>query len=181
MAAIRRKSRQCRAANYRQYSGIIVSARPAGTRSIRLQLALQMRWVEHLEESAIVGILAMSITIARLHPRNYDLLKNIDDGCCPEPDRSVVVIARNESRIIGRLFLMAPAHVEGIYIEPEFRGGSLFKDMMAAMEIEARAEGLTKIFAYSIRSEIGHYIEHRCGYLPLPWRVFAKELACPAH
>jgi hypothetical protein len=116
------------------------------------------------------------IEIARLYPSEFDVLKDVDDGFVPNPDRSIAIVARNDQRILGRLFLMAPAHCEGIWIDPKWRGSNLFRDMMNAMEVEAKAEGLSKLFAYSIRPEIGHYIERRCNYLPLNWRVYEKEL-----
>lgn len=118
------------------------------------------------------------IQIERLPKEEFEALKTVADGFCPDADKSVAVVARNDGRIIGRCFLLAPAHVEGIYIERAWRGGSLFKDMMAAMEIEARAEGITKLFAYAVEPSIGEYIDRRCGYLQLPWKVFSKELLC---
>ena len=96
----------------------------------------------------------------------------------PSPDKSVAIVARADGkRIVGRLFIVAPAHCEGIFVEPAFRGGPLFKDMMRAAEVEAKVEGLSKLFAYSVRPEIGHYIQQRCGYTELSWKVFEKELA----
>ena len=128
-------------------------------------------WNEVLRDAA--GM----IEIARLHPSEFDLLKEVDDGFTPNPERSVAIAGRNKERIVSRLFVMAPAHVEGIFVDPMYRGGDLFKRMMDAAEIEARAEGLQKLFAYSVRPEIGHYIERRCGYTKQPWVVYSKELA----
>lgn len=116
------------------------------------------------------------IEIKRLHPSEFDLLKDVDDGFTPNPDQSIVMVGNNGSRIISRLFALAPVHVEGIWVENAYRGGTLFKDMMNAMEIELRADAIKKVFAYSVRPEIGHYIEQRCGYSPLSWRVYSKEL-----
>lgn len=119
----------------------------------------------------------MSIDIRRLHPTEYDLLRQIDDGFVPDPDDSKVIVGESGGKVVSRLFAMRPWHVEGIYIEPAWRGGPLFKNMMNAMEIECRAEGLSRLFAYSVRPEIGHYIQHRCGYHLTPWSVYMKDIA----
>jgi hypothetical protein len=116
------------------------------------------------------------INIRRLHASEFDLLRSVDDGFTPDPDSSIAMVAQNGSRIIGRIFLVAPSHAEGIYISEEYRGGSLFKQMMEALEIEARSEGILKMFAYAVRPEIEHYVVRRCGYERLPWAVLSKEL-----
>lgn len=123
------------------------------------------------------GCSVLSIEIQRLHPSEFDLLKSYSDGFCPDPEHSIAMVLRNDSRIIGRLFAVAPIHVEGVHIDPPWRGGSLFKDMMSAMEIELRAENVKKVFAYAVKPEIGHYIEKRCGYKPLEWKVYERVLA----
>jgi len=118
------------------------------------------------------------INIRRLHASEFDLLGGVDDGYTPDAERSIAMVAQNGSRIIGRIFLVAPSHAEGIWIDRDYRGGSLFKQMMDSLELEARAEGITKMFAYAVRPEMEHYIARRCGYERLPWVVLQKELAC---
>lgn len=115
------------------------------------------------------------IEIERLHPSEFDLLRHVGDGHKPDPDQSIVLVARNDTRIIGRISLMAPTHAEGIYIEPEYRGKQLFSRLMGAVEIEARSEGITKLFAYAIDGKIENYLL-RTGYQLLPWSVLVKEL-----
>ena len=149
-------------------------SRPARHVLVRCQFPLCCCWAKHL---ATRGAEFLLIEISRLHPSEFDLLKTVDDGYAPSPVNSIALVARNSSRIVGRLFAMAPFHAEGIFIEPEYRGGPLFKDMMNRLEIECRAEGLTRLFAYAVKPEIGSYIERRCGYSQLPWHVYTKELA----
>jgi hypothetical protein len=116
------------------------------------------------------------VEIRRLHPSEFDLLKEVEDGFVPNPEASIALVAENSSRIVGRVFMVSVSHAEGIFIEPAYRGGTLFKRMMDTLEIEARAEGITKMLAFSVKPEISHYIERRCGYQRLPWTVLAKEL-----
>ena len=116
------------------------------------------------------------IDIRRLHASEFDLLRGVDDGYTPDPDRSIAMVAQAGSRIVGRIFLVAPSHAEGIWIESDYRGGSLGKRIVEALELEARSEGISKMFAYATQPEMEHYIARRCGYARLPWVVFQKEL-----
>jgi N-acetylglutamate synthase-like GNAT family acetyltransferase len=118
------------------------------------------------------------IDIRRLHASEFDLLKEVDDGFTPDPDKSIAMVAQNGSRIIARIFLVAPSHAEGIWIDSDYRGSKLGEQIVAALEIEARAEGITKMFAYAVKPEMEHYISRRCGYTRLPWVVLQKELTC---
>ena len=121
------------------------------------------------------------IDIRRLHASEFDLLRSVDDGFTPDPERSIAMVAQNGSRIVGRIFLVAPSHAEGIWIERDYRGSSLGKQIVEALELEARSEGITKMFAYATRLEMEHYISRCCGYERLPWVVLQKELACRQH
>jgi hypothetical protein len=118
----------------------------------------------------------MAITIQRLHPVQWDILSGIDDGYSPDPSETKAIVARNGTHVLARLFAMRPWHVEGIFVEPEYRGGTLFKDMMSAMEVELKSEGVKLALAYSVRPEIGHYIQRNCHYKLQPWQVYMKEL-----
>lgn len=118
----------------------------------------------------------LMLEIRRLHASEFDLLKAVDDGFCPDSEKSIALVAHNGSRIVSRIFMVAPSHAEGIWVDNAYRGGDLFKRMMDALELEAKSEGITKMFCYSVRPEISHYVERRCGYVKLPWTVLAKEL-----
>lgn len=116
------------------------------------------------------------IDIRRLHASEFDLLKEIDDGYMPDPAKSIAMVAQRGSKLIGRIFLVAPSHAEGIWIDTDYRGGALGKQLVEALELEARSEGISKMFAYAVRPEMEHYIARRCGYARLPWVVLSKEL-----
>jgi N-acetylglutamate synthase-like GNAT family acetyltransferase len=117
----------------------------------------------------------LSIEIRRLEASQYDVLPNIADGYCPEPAKSIVVIAANESKIIGRIMLLTPAHIEAIFIEPAWRNGIVMNMLVDAIELEARAEGIVKVLAYAADSQMENYIE-RFGYKKLPLTVWEKNL-----
>jgi N-acetylglutamate synthase-like GNAT family acetyltransferase len=119
----------------------------------------------------------MSIEIRRLHPSEFDLLKGYADGFCPDAEKSVALVAENESQIIGRIFLVSPVHVEGPNVNTAWRGGTLFKRLVDAVELEARAEGVKDLMAYAVDATMEMYLE-RLGYTKLPMTVWVKELQC---
>ena len=118
-----------------------------------------------------------NISIRRLKPVEYEKLLSVGDGYTPDPNRSVTVVAENGHHIIGRIFLVAPAHVEAVYIEPPWRNGPTFKSLVDAIEIEARAEGISRVLAYAKDNEMADYIS-RLGYEKLPVTVYKKDLTC---
>ena len=64
-----------------------------------------------------------NISVRRLKPVEYEKLLSVDDGYTPDPNRSVVVVAENGHHIIGRIALVAPAHVEALFVAPPWRNG----------------------------------------------------------
>lgn len=115
------------------------------------------------------------IETIRLHPSEYDLLKNFEDGFCPDPDRSVAIVARNDERIIGRTFLIPLVHVEGTFVAKPWRNGPVLKQLMAALEVEARAEGLKTLMSYSPNALVDDYLA-RLGYTKSKLTLWGKEL-----
>jgi GNAT superfamily N-acetyltransferase len=116
-----------------------------------------------------------NLTVRRLKPVEFEKLLSVDDGYTPDPNRSVAVVAENGHHIMGRIFLMAPAHVEGVFVEPAWRDKGVMRQLVDAIEIEARAEGIHKVLAYAKDSDMAGRIE-AMGYKKLPWTVWAKEL-----
>jgi N-acetylglutamate synthase-like GNAT family acetyltransferase len=123
-----------------------------------------------------------NLTVRRLKPVEYEKLLSVSDGYTPDPNRSVAVVAENGHHIIGRIFLIAPAHAEGIFIEPPWRGGNIFKELMDALEIEAKSEKISKLLAYATSTGMEEYISRKCGYTRMirdgfPVTVWQKELS----
>ena len=118
------------------------------------------------------------IEIRRLHPSEFDVLKGFADGYCPDAEHSIAVVASNGKHMIGRIFLVAPTHVEGIYIERPWRNGPVMRRLVEAIELEAKAEGISKVMAYAKDATMADYIE-RLGYRQEHFTVWSKELPCP--
>lgn len=119
------------------------------------------------------------IQLERLAASDFPLLEKVGDGYTPDPQKSVVVVARNDSGIVGRIFLLAPAHVEGIFIEEAWRNGPLMKQLVQAAELEARVEGITQLLVFAKDEMMADYIS-RLGYKQMPLTVWEKPL-CPRH
>lgn len=115
------------------------------------------------------------ISVKRLHASEFDLLKTIDDGFVPDPERSIAVVAENDQKIIGRIFLVSPMHVEGIYIEKPWRNGPLMKSLVQAIELEAKCEKISQVLVFAKDEEMADYIA-RLGYRKTPYSVWTKEL-----
>lgn len=112
--------------------------------------------------------------IERLKDAEFDALLTVQDGFRPNPDNSIVVVARQDAEIVGRLMLLPVAHVEGAWVDDRFRNGALLERMTRELEKHAKGMGLHTIFAYSDTEFMDDYIE-RLGYQRTPLRVFRKD------
>lgn len=115
------------------------------------------------------------IEVRRLHPSEWDRLQVGGDGFIPDAGKSVAIVAENSSGIIGRTFLVGIVHIEGTHIEKAWRGGPVLSQLMAAIEVEAKAEGLTKLLSYSPNNKVAEYLT-RLGYKQEPVTLWSKEL-----
>lgn len=114
------------------------------------------------------------IEIQRLHPSEFDLLEKLGDGFKPDPGRSVVVVARNETGLHARSCILAPAHIEGTFIEPAWRKGTILQQLIQAVELEAKSEGITQLLAYADNEKVAEYLE-RLGYKKMNLTVWEKR------
>ena len=115
------------------------------------------------------------ISIERLKPENWQDLDQLSEKITFDPLSSVVVVARKEGRVIGRIALQCPVHAEGVFIEPKYRGKELFHRLMQGIEQEAKVEGIKCVFAYAIDGAIAALLS-REGYTNVPWTIWKKEL-----
>ncbi len=112
------------------------------------------------------------VTIERVSAADWEKLR----GDRPPFDRSIGVAAFTDEReAVGWVYLVAPVHLEGIYIEPTHRKGLLLAKLLGAAEAAAKAEGLTKLLAYATDDLMADYTA-RLGYQKLPWTVWSKTL-----
>lgn len=114
------------------------------------------------------------MTIEKLTPEQYPILKDVADGYVPDAANSVAIVAKDGADYVGRILLVALAHVEGTWIREDKRHGSFGLRMWNRMEKEAKEIGLTQLFAYC-EPKHDSYME-RLGYIRVPVSVWRKEL-----
>lgn len=115
------------------------------------------------------------ITIERLAPEEFDSLLSIEEGYVPDPANSITVVAKRNGEIVGRLMLVAVAHIEAAWVDESLRNGTILQRMTEEIERQADKAGIKTVFAYSETLEMDDYIQ-RLGYEKSPLRVFRKEL-----
>lgn len=86
-----------------------------------------------------------------------------------------MLIAKQGSEIVGRVFLMQPTHVEGPWVREDLRGGLVGARLMKEIVEEAKKCGISKVFAYATDEQLEDYLM-RLGYTREPWSVWTKEV-----
>jgi N-acetylglutamate synthase-like GNAT family acetyltransferase len=117
----------------------------------------------------------MSIEILRLPETDFNQLETICEGYVPDPSKSIAVVAKQNGQIVGRMMLIAVAHVEAAWVHEDLRNGTILERMVKEIEKQAKQVGISTVFAYSETTEMDGYIA-RLGYEKSPLRVFRKEL-----
>lgn len=115
------------------------------------------------------------IEVRKLESAEFPEVAEIAEGLRLEPEKSIVVVAKHKERIIGRLVLIAPTHIEGAWVHEDFRGQTVLKRMVECLENEARKSGIGKLFAYGTVETDGYL--QRLGFARKPWTVWEKMLA----
>lgn len=113
--------------------------------------------------------------IRRLKPEEYPLLKRIADGIVPDARASIAIVAEDGGEPVGRMFVVCPAHMEGTWVLGNQRLGIIGKRLFERIQQEVKAEGLTRLMAYSTSGQHDSYL-HRLGFERMPWTVWGKEL-----
>lgn len=104
------------------------------------------------------------IHIDRIAPEGYPQLATVEEGYIPDPESSIVILAKDENEIIGRTMLIRPWHVEGTWLKEGRRRGIVGSMMFKRMEVEAKSEGITKLMSYAMTPEVEDYLI-RLGYV----------------
>lgn len=111
-----------------------------------------------------------------LPAEEYPRLASVADGIIPDPDGSVVIVAENDAgEIIGRMIIVDVPHIEGTWVAPEARGGSVGARLEKAACQAAVALGLKKTFAFVTNSEHAGYLR-RLGWRDAGYMVLTKSL-----
>lgn len=117
------------------------------------------------------------LSIRRLDPSEFELLKQFPDGFAPNPNHSLVVVLSADEKMVGRSSIVGVPHIEGTYLEPAYRKGALLKKLIAAIEVEAQKEGISQLLSFAPNVEVESYLA-RLGYSKMAITVWEKRLPC---
>lgn len=116
------------------------------------------------------------MTIRTLPPEEYHRLAAVADGIIPPPDDSLVLVAENDAgEIVGRMFLVDVPHIEGTWVSPEARGGTVGARLERQMCRAAAALGLLTTFAFVTEPAHADYMK-RLGWNDTGYTVLTKSL-----
>lgn len=90
-------------------------------------------------------------------------------------ERKIQIRAMQGEKEAGHLSVLSPLHIEGAWIEPEFRGGTILRDLVMIAEAEIKQLGADRVFAFAIDEEKADYLE-RLGYEKHEWTVWSKKV-----
>ncbi len=115
------------------------------------------------------------IEIRELEKSEYARLAQVSEGCIPNPETSSVIIAEQDGKIVGRMFLVCMPYIEGTWISPDARNGTCGMRLLHGMEAKVRSLGVKMLLAYAPDAHIEDYLS-RIGFQRKPVTVWGKEI-----
>lgn len=112
-----------------------------------------------------------------LSPDEYRLLENIpaEQRERLTPENSAVAGAFDDGgRLVGSMLLITVPHMECPWIDPQYRGGTLFARMEDVLVNKLRSLGSGKVFVFPVFQKMEQYLL-RWGYR-LRGTVWEKEI-----
>ena len=103
-----------------------------------------------------------------------DRLKSIEEGYVPNPEQGIVIIAEENGEIIGRMMMLDMVHIEGTWVHPNHRGGTVGARLMKRLVKEAKDIGISKLVAYSDMMTDDYMA--RLGFKRQPFTIWTKEI-----
>lgn len=113
--------------------------------------------------------------IQRLPASEYGALEKVAEGYRPDPDHSIVIVAKQDGEIVGRTMLIRPFHIEGTWLDGRVRHGTTGLRMFRFLEAEAKKYGIGRLFAYAEDPKVEDYMG-RLGYTRAPLSVWMKDI-----
>ena len=115
------------------------------------------------------------MTTRVLPPEEYERLRATFDTPLPDHAYSRIVVAEEGNEIVGHLFLVGLAHVDGAAIKPDRRGGDIFQKMLDKVEETARDHDLKTLMVCSPSAGLDRHFRE-AHYQLEPWTVWTKEI-----
>jgi len=99
----------------------------------------------------------------RLREDEFDLLRSTPEPNDISPENTAVIAAFDGNRLVGRLAVLNVPHIEGVWIDRQYRNGTMLSRLeRKAVEI-LRECGASAVLAVAINNKIEGYLE-RLGY-----------------
>ena len=117
------------------------------------------------------------MTVRTLDPGEFPKLADIEEGFVPNPARTIAIVAEDNGEIVGRMLLMDMVHLEGSWVRPDHRNGSVGYRMFQRVLAEAKRIGITGLMAYTDKTDLDvtNYME-RLGFEKQPFWVWSKDI-----
>jgi hypothetical protein len=127
---------------------------------------------------ASVSIAVQALSYRLLKPEEFDRLKFIfQPRGLPLPDPLIerVAVAEENGQIVGMMILRLLPLVDGLWVEPQHRGGAIdYNELLNIVEEPVRAVPGSRCYTL-ISGKHTEHIAERSGYKPVNMRVFEKE------
>jgi hypothetical protein len=103
--------------------------------------------------------------------------RKIDPEGFPWPDKSLVIFAAKQGKVVGRLGMLDLPHLEGPWVHEAERGGTVLSRLESKAEEVLKHLGNNAAFAYQLHAqpEIGDYLR-RLGFTLMPINIWTKVL-----
>lgn len=100
-------------------------------------------------------------------------LAEIEEGYIPD-SHGIAVVAEENGIIVGRSMLVDAVHIEGTWVHPDYRGGTVGARIIAKLKQEAQKAGISRVIAYSTAATDDYMA--RLGFKREPVTVWTKDI-----
>lgn len=95
----------------------------------------------------------------------------------PDPVGSKILVAEEDTKIVGFWVLVQVVHAEPIWIAPSHRSTTLAKRMWRALQALLATCRVKTAFCFADRPDVANYLE-RLEFQELPYRTFLYTAPC---
>lgn len=110
-----------------------------------------------------------------------DRLQALAPVLCLLPANARILVAENESgEIIGHVAEFKAWHVDGLWIDPRYRDGSVWRRLLHQVQADMQVRGVSGVVTAAMSDEMDDYLR-RMGATPQPGTAFIWPLEelCP--
>lgn len=116
----------------------------------------------------------MATEVKVLQPEDWDLLQQAPDGVILDNRWAAAIVATENGKLVGRMYLCLMPHIEGTWVAEEKQGSSVGFRLERQLEAQARSMHVSKVLAYCT-PEHETYMR-RLGWTKANVTVWEKDL-----